>query len=197
MTERANGSRNLVITPVFVSYLVTLLFPCYTNLMKALNRYPCNPPLRLVFVFFGGGLLWIAAEWLQWGPSGIGLWFSLIGLIPMGFAVALGVRWIWCDRYLVLDSDSMMLPVGLFQIRTAKIEYTSIRRVWRHYIRPYEFRFVLKVATGEQVFKILPAFLPNSESYRALEEFLNGKFHENTPARTPQDHLLLNRHITH
>jgi hypothetical protein len=72
-------------------------------------------------------------------------------------------------------------------MRSANTEYTSIRRVWRQYVRPYEYRFVLKVAK-EQAFKILPAFLPDNESYRALEEFLNGKLLENTRAKkSPRD----------
>jgi hypothetical protein len=42
---------------------------------------------------------------------------------------------------------------------------------------------VLKVATEDQTFKIVPAFLPDNESYRALEEFLNRKLLENTRAK--------------
>jgi len=42
---------------------------------------------------------------------------------------------------------------------------------------------VLKVATEEQTFKIVPAFLPDNESYRALEEFLTRKALENTTAK--------------
>jgi len=80
----------------------------------------------------------MASDWLRWGhlPTGFNLWFSLIGLIPITLALILGVRWIWVERFLLLDHESMTLPIGLFGVRTAKIEYTSIRRVWQKYIRP-------------------------------------------------------------
>lgn len=148
-------------------------------------RYPYNPPVLSILALFGYGFLWMAGDWLERGhpPTGFSLWFSLLGVIPIGWALIIGVRRILVDRYLVVDNDSMVLPIGPLQMGTAKIEYASIRRVWRHYIRPYEYRFVLKVATEEQAFKILPSFLPDNESYRALEEFLNRKLLENTSGK--------------
>jgi hypothetical protein len=80
----------------------------------------------------------------------------------------------------LLDHDGMVLPIGPFQMRTAKIEYTSIRHVWQHYLR---YTFVLRVATEKRTFKIVPAFLPDNESYSDLEEFLNQKALENTGAK--------------
>jgi hypothetical protein len=148
--------------------------------MEVPHRYPYNPPVSLILLLLGCGILGICLEWLSSQghfPAGFNLWF---GLIPIALAFIVGVHRISVDRYLLLDHDSIVLPIGPFTRRTAKIEYTSIRRVWRRYIRPYEVRFVLKVATEEQAFKILPAFLPDSESYRALEEFLNCKLIENT-----------------
>jgi hypothetical protein len=161
--------------------------------MEVPHQYPYNPRLWSILVLFGSGFLWIAVDWLPYVvtsthiPTGFSLWFSLIGLIPIALALLVGVRRIWIERYLLLDNDSMVLPIGLFQMRTAKVEYTSIRRVWRHYLRPYEYRFVLKVATEEQAFEILPAFLPDNESYRALEEFLNRKALETWARKSPQE----------
>ncbi len=153
--------------------------------MKVPHQYPYNPPVWAILLSFGSGVLWTAVDWLPPGyiPTGFKLWLSPIGFIPIAWSLIFAVRRIWAERYLLLDHDSMVLPVGLFATRTAKIEYTSIRRVWRHYLRPNEYRFVLKVATEEQAFKILPAFLPDNESYRALEEFLNRKLLENTRAK--------------
>ena len=160
------------------------------NRMEIPHRYPYNPPLWLVPVLFGSGFLWMAADWQPYWltgghiPTGFTLWSSLIGLIPIVWSLILAVRRIWIERHLLLDHDSMVVPAGLFTKRTAKIEYTSIRRVWRHYVRPYEYRFVLKVATEEQAFEIRPAFLPDNGSYRALEDFLNQKLLENTREKT-------------
>src|SRR5579864_3740302 len=157
--------------------------------MEVPHRYPYNPPLWLILLAFGSGFLWIAADWLPYWltgkhiPTGFSFWSSLIGLVPIALALVVGVLRISFQNYVLLDSDSMALPIGLFQMRTARIEYTSIRCVWRHYVRPYEYRFVLKVATEEQAVSILPAFLPDNESYRVLEEFLNRKLLENTCAK--------------
>ncbi len=157
--------------------------------MEVPHQYPYNPPVWFISVLFGSGFLWMAGDWLPYWltgghiPTGFKLWSSLIGLIPIVCSLIFAVRRICFERYVLLDHDCMVLPVGLFAKRTAKIEYSSIRRVWRHYVRPYEYSFVLRVATEEQAFKILPAFFPDSESYRALEEFLNRKLLENTRAK--------------
>jgi hypothetical protein len=158
--------------------------------MEVPHQYPYNPPVWLMLLFFGSGFGWMAVDWLPRGhpPTGFNLAFSLLGFIPIAWSLIFTVRRICAERYLLLDHDSMVLPIGLLAMRSANIEYTSIRRVWRQYVRPYEYRFVLKVATEEQAFKILPAFLPDNESYRALEEFLNGKLLENTHAKkSPRD----------
>jgi hypothetical protein len=150
--------------------------------MEVPHRYPYNPPVWFIPVLFGSGFLWMASDWLPWGtiPTGFSLWFSVIGLIPIAWSFIFAGYRIWIERYLLLDHDSIVLPIAPLAKRTAKIEYTNIRRVWRHYVRPNEYRFVLKVATEERVFTILPAFLPDNESYLALEEFLNRKLLENT-----------------
>ena len=97
-----------------------------------------------------------------------------IGLIPIALALILGVRRIWVEHYLLLDNDSMVLPIGLFQMRTARIEYTSIRSIWRRY-GPYWGTLVLGLRPERQTFKVVPDFFPDNESYEALEQFLKSK----------------------
>jgi hypothetical protein len=150
--------------------------------MEVPHRYPYNSPVSVILLLFGCGTLLIAVEWLSSRghfPNGFHLWF---GLILIASALIVGVHRILVKRYLLLDQDGMVLPIGPFTRRTAKIEYTTISRVWRHYFGLYN-GFVLKVATDEQAFKILPTFLPGNESYSALEEFLNCKLLENARAR--------------
>jgi len=155
--------------------------------MEVPHQYPYNPPLRSILLLFGSGILWVASDWLPhlvtgtYIPTGFHLWFSLIGLIPIALALIVGVRRIWVGHYLFLDHDSMALPIGLLQMRTEKIEYTSIRSIWRQYL--YNGALVLWVATEQQTFKIVPGFLPDKESYDALEQFLNRKALENTGAK--------------
>ncbi len=124
--------------------------------MEVPHQYPYNPPAWLILLSFGSGFLWIAPDWLRWGHL---VWSRLFGLIPIAWALIFAVRRIWVEHYLLLDNDRIrLLPIGMFQTGTARIEYASIRRVWRHYM---VYTFVLKVATEEQGFKILPAFLPD------------------------------------
>lgn len=154
--------------------------------MEVPHQYPYNPPLRSILLFFGSGFLWIASDWLPYVVRGthipgFHLWSSLFGLIPIAVALIVGVRRIWVEHYLLLDHDSIVLPVGLFQTRTERIEYTSIMSVWRHYL--YYGTLVLWVATEKRTFKIVPSFLPDNESYDALEQFLNRKALENTGAK--------------
>src|SRR5690242_15584994 len=101
--------------------------------MELPHQYPYNPRLRLILLVFGVGAFWIALQWLLGGhaPTGFSLWF---GLVPIILALMLGVRRISFERYLLLDKDNMVLPTGLFQMSMARIEYTSIQRVWRQYL---------------------------------------------------------------
>ena len=69
-------------------------------------------------------------------------------------------------------------------MRTARIEYTSIERVWRHYLPA---TLVLRVATKTRTFEIVSVLLPDNESYRALEGFLSLKVQENAAQSAPRD----------
>src|SRR5215469_7762622 len=127
------------------------------------HQYPYNLRPRFILCIFGSGLLWIAVQWLSWGhmPSGFSLWF---GFIPIALALIVGVRSSLFKRYLLLDNDGMVLPTGPLQMGTARVEYVSIKRVWRHYL---PFTVTLRVATENRNFEILSTLLPDNESYRA------------------------------
>ena len=148
--------------------------------MELPHQYPYNPRTRLIYLVSGAGLLWIGVQRLSWGhmPRGFSLWF---GLVPIMLALLLGVRRILFDRRLLLNSDAMILPTGLLQTRTARIDYTSIERVWRHYLPA---TVVLRVATEKRIFEIVSVLLPDNESYRSLEEFLSLKAQENAAKKT-------------
>jgi hypothetical protein len=143
--------------------------------MELPHEYPYNPRPRLIFLVSGVGLLWIGVQRLSWGrvPTGFNLWF---GLLPVILALLLGMRRVAFDRRLLLDKDGVILPTGLLQRRTARIAYTSIERVWRHYLPA---TVVLRVATEKRTFEIVSVLLPDNESYRAIEEFLSLKAKEN------------------
>jgi hypothetical protein len=149
------------------------------RIMELPKEYPYNPRLGLILLISGVGSLWIGVQRLSWGrmPTGFSLWF---GLLPIMLALLVGVRRVALDRRLLLDKDEMILPTGFFQTRAARITYPSIERVWRHYL---PFTVVLRVATEKRTFDIVSTLLPDNESYRAIEEFLNLKAQENAANR--------------
>jgi hypothetical protein len=143
--------------------------------MELRREYPYNPRLGLIFSLSGIGLLWIGVQRISWGrmPTGFALWF---GLLPITLALLAGARRVLSDRRLLLDRDEMILPMGFLQLRTARVAYASIERVWRHYLPA---AVVLRVATKERIFEIVSVLLPDNESYRVIEEFLSLKAQEN------------------
>jgi len=148
--------------------------------MELPHQYPYNPRPRIIFLVSGVGLLWIGVQRLSWGrmPTGFSLWF---GLVPIALAILLGVRRILFDRCLLLDNDGLFLPRGLLQTGTARVDYTSIERVWRHYLPA---TVILRVATEKHIFEIVSVLLPDNKSYLTLEEFLSLKAQENAAKKT-------------
>jgi hypothetical protein len=153
------------------------------NGMQLPQQYPYNPRVRLILFTFGTGILWVAVQWLSWGrlPTGFALWF---GFIPIALALMMGVRRISVKRYLLLDRDSMEIPTGPFQATTTRIEYSSILRIWRHYL---PLAVVLRVATEKRTFDIHSSLLPDNRSYRSIEEFLTLKVQENSARHIASD----------
>lgn|SRR5579862_3009120 len=139
-------------------------------------QYSYNPRLRLIFAAAGAGLIWIALQRVECGrmPHGFSLWF---GLLPIMGGLLLGARRFAIDRSLLFDRDELVLPTGLFQTRTTRIPYASIRRVWRTYLPG---TVVLRVATKDGRFEIAATLLPDRKSYLAVEQFLNLRAQENT-----------------
>lgn len=109
--------------------------------------------------------------------TGFSFWF---GLVPIILALLLAVRRVSFDRIVLLDKDEMVLPTGFMQTGTARVAYSSIQRVWRHYL---PLTVVLRVATEKRTFEIGSTLLPNNESYSSIEEFLALKAQENAANR--------------
>src|SRR5258706_2982464 len=108
------------------------------------RQYPYNPRPRLIFLTSGAGILWIGLQRLVSGqaPTAFGLWF---GLAPIVLALVVGLRRVCFDRSLLLEKEEMVLPTGFLQASTTRIAYSSIQRVWRHYLPA---TIVLRVATN-------------------------------------------------
>jgi len=140
------------------------------------HEYSYNLRARAILLISGAGLLWIGVQRLSFGrmPTGFRLWF---GLVPILLALLLGIRRVSFHCRLLLDKDEMILPTGFFQRDSTRVAYASIERVWRHYL---PITVVLRIATAARTFQIASVLLPDDESYRALEAFINQKVQENT-----------------
>jgi hypothetical protein len=99
-------------------------------------------------------------------PHGFVLWF---GLAPTILGLLLTVRGIAFKCFLVLDEDALILPIGFGRVRTTRIPYTSIERVWETSL---PFTTVLSVATKEGKFEVVSAMLPNAGSYIDVGKFM-------------------------
>jgi len=142
--------------------------------MNLPRRYSYNPKLWLLVLTFGAGVAWIAAVAVQCGrsPNTFSLSF---GLIPILLGLLLTVRRLAFKRYLVLDSDALMLPTGFLRVRTTRIPYMNIERVWQ--IR-LPWMAVLCIGTKQGKFDVLSGMLPEAGSYVAVGEFLNSRAQE-------------------
>lgn len=144
------------------------------------RRYSYNPRLRLILSTVGAGAVWIVLQRLSCGriPYGFSLWF---GLLPIALGLLLAVRRAKAYRYLLLDRDELLLPTGFLQTRITRIPYISIERVSRIYLPGTA---VLRLATKNGRFEIASTLLPDSESYLAVEKFLNVRARENIANQT-------------
>jgi len=70
---------------------------------------------------------------------------------------------------LVLDKDALILPTGFGRVRTKRIPYTIIERVWETRL---PFAVVLSVATKEGKFEVISTMLPDAGSYVDIGKFL-------------------------
>jgi hypothetical protein len=147
-------------------YVSTALGRC--GLMNLPRQYSYNPRWSLVFLLFGGVLAWLVVVGLACGcrPHGFVLWFalalSILGLLST-------VRRLAFKCYLVLDKDALLLPTGFGRVRTKRVPYASIERIWETRL---PFTVVLSVGTKEGKFEVVSAMLPDAGSYIEVGRFL-------------------------
>ena len=148
-------------------YVSTALGRC--GLMNLPRQYSYNPRLSLLFFLFGGGVAWLIVGGLacRCKPHGFVLWF---GLAPAILGFLLTVRRLAFKCYLVLDEDALILPTGFGRVRTTRIPYTSIERIWETSL---PFTTVLSLATKEDKFEVVSIMLPDARSYVDVVKFLN------------------------
>jgi hypothetical protein len=136
--------------------------------MNLPRQHSYNLSWWLVVLTVGAGVAWLTLMGLECGcwPHGFVLWF---GLAPTILGLLLTVRGIAFKCFLVLDEDALILPIGFGRVRTTRIPYTSIERVWETSL---PFTTVLSVATKEGKFEVVSAMLPNAGSYIDVGKFM-------------------------
>jgi hypothetical protein len=95
----------------------------------------------------------------------------ILGLLLMG-------RRFGFKCYLVLDKDALFLPTGLGRLRTTRIPYASIKRVWETTL--VFGTTILSVATDEGKFEIVRTMLPDAGSYAEVRAFLYSQSRANS-----------------
>jgi hypothetical protein len=141
------------------------------GLMNLPSQYSYNPRLSLIFLLFGGGLAWLLVRALSCGcrPHGFVLWF---GLAPTILGLLVIARRLAFKCFLVLEEDALILPTGFGRVRTTRIPYASIERVWETNL---PFTTVLSVATKEGKFEVVSMMLPDTRSYLDDGKFLSSR----------------------
>jgi hypothetical protein len=140
------------------------------------TQYPYNPSRRLIIFGLVGGAAYLVVMALVCSckPGGIVLWLG-IALTMLGLLLA--VRRLAFKCHLLLDTDALTLPSGLLKVRTVRVLYKDIERVW-------EIRLPLKtgaimIAANGRKFEVLSTLLPYTSSYIEVGDFLYSKAQEN------------------
>lgn len=133
------------------------------------RQYAYNPRWWIIVFCLGSGAAWIALDaiLLDFRTHLISLAF---GLIPITLGVASAIRRLVSKRFLVLERDALILPTGFLHLRTARIPYISIERVWQQNL--LLGTGYLCVTTKNGRFDIFSGNLPDTLSFVAVGTFL-------------------------
>lgn len=144
--------------------------------MNLPTQYPYNPSARLIIFSLVGGAAYLVVMGLVCSckPGGIALWLG-VALIMLGLLLA--IRRLAFKCHLLLDEDALSLPSGLLKLRTVRVLYTDIERVWE--IRLPMMTGALMIAANGRKFEVLSTLLPDTGSYIEVGDFLYSKAQEN------------------
>ena len=125
----------------------------------------------MVLFVAGSGCAWIGVQKLLCGcwPHGFSL---LLGVVSVVSGLLLTIRRLAFKRFLILDTDTILLPTGFVGMRSTRIPYTSIERVWRVYAG---HALVLCLATKHGKFQLAASMLPEPGSFLDVENFLHSQ----------------------
>lgn len=141
--------------------------------MNLPTRYAYNLKLWMLTLGFAAGLgyplLIMFFEGSRW-PHGFPLW---LGICLLSLTLFLAVRRFFFDIFILLEENALVVPTGLGRIRTARVPYASIVRVWETRL---PFTVVYSLATKEgKKYEIVSTMLPNAHSYIEIGRFLHAQ----------------------
>lgn len=145
--------------------------------MNLPRRYSYDPSVSVALYVLGvgiallGGPAFICQCILLGFNQWLGLTAIILGLLLVG-------RRFGFKCYLVLDKDAFFLPTGLGRLRTTRIPYARIVRVWETTL--FFGTTVLSVATDEGKFEIVRGMLPDRGSYAEVRTFLYSQSRANS-----------------
>jgi len=135
------------------------------------RQYSYDPRWQMVLFVAGSGCAWIGVQKLLCGcwPHGFSL---LLGVVLVASGLLLTIRRLAFKRFLILDVDAILLPTGFAGMRSTRIRYTNIERVWRVYAG---FTLVLCLATKQGKFQLAAPMFPEPGSFLDVENFLHSQ----------------------
>jgi hypothetical protein len=139
------------------------------------RQYSYDPRWQMVLFVAGSGCAWIAVQKLlcRCWPHGFSL---LLGVVLVTFGLLLTIRRLAFKRFLILDVDAILLPTGFAGMRSTRIRYKNIERVWRVYAG---HTLVLCLATKQGKFQLAAPMLPEPGSFVDVENFLHSQAQHN------------------
>jgi len=98
--------------------------------------------------------------------------FTAASVILLAFSVLLTLRRLLWPRYLTLAEDSMTIPCGFLRLKSKRIGFDGISRVW---VARISSSSILCVKAAEGRIEIPDIFLPDSTVFDSLKRFLESK----------------------
>jgi hypothetical protein len=153
-------------------------------------RLPYNPrwlPIVLGSIAFGGASAFFAFQALfgrgklnlegiiTLGPAMTRVFYGVFAVLSALFVVVAllaVVRRIASPRVLELGTDAVILPEGLFQMRTARLAYSDIERIEEREIERQKF---LHVFAGGKRHSVIAALLPDAATYAAVKDLISAR----------------------
>ena len=127
---------------------------------------PYDPSVRSIGLFVSLGIALGVLNQFPWFESRLWLGASL-GFV--GMSVLLFLRRSLWRRVLTVTDDCFVVPTGFLRLRTTRLSFSSIRRVW---VTEIFGTAILRVRTTDRDIEIHDLYLPDRTVFRELKRIL-------------------------